>query len=157
MDAAGLRVAGVVSTGVLIVAVETSSGHTTSFTADVRPGASIAVTTRLFIGYKLAPGIGVARIVGAGIQVCTAEGPRREALAEATCIVEGADVIVRAGSRIKGVDAAIVWAADLRGAEILIVTVEQISTDTSAKGASVVFGAGITIIAVSGIVGEDAT
>jgi len=155
VETATFGVTGVICAGILIIAIETGSRVAAAAGTNVWAGACVAIAARLLVCHKLAPSIGIARVIGAWIQIFTTQGPRGNTLSEAALVVQGTDVVVRAGRSVKGVDAAINGAAGLRSAEILVVTVEEITADATPLVACIIEGARVVVVAADDVVGED--
>jgi len=74
MDASRLGIAGIVGTGVLIIAINQELMLALAPLAALASRAGIAVVTVVYVGFELAARQGVAGIVGAGIAVVADQG-----------------------------------------------------------------------------------
>jgi len=151
------RVATVVGTYIVVVAVCSDAPLAHAPLALVHLGALISVVALLLIGRVLAPFFRVARIIGAGIPVVAPENTGRNACAVSADIPGGASITVIAGHGVIVENATGAGFAGIAGARVVVVALEDPRGFAHTAGAGIAGGAVVAVIARPVVVLVNAT
>jgi len=157
VHAAGGGVAAVVGAEVAIVAVGRRAAHARPTAARVAGRTGVAVITRGGVVGVHAAGGGVAAVVGTDIAIVAVRRRAAHARPAAARVVSGTGVAVIARGRIVRVHAAGGGVAAVVGTDVAIVAGRRRAAHARPAAASVVGGAGITVVARDVVVDVHAT
>jgi len=149
--AARLEVAGIIGTGVIVVAENGRSRRTPTSGAVVVFRAGILVVTGSCVEGELAPRIGVARVVGTDVLVVAGERAAADTFAKMAVVSGGADVTIVAGSLVHGEEAPCLGVTIVAGTNIVVITGEGQAGLTDAFPTLVGEGAGVAIVTLYGV------
>jgi len=145
--ATGLRIAEIVGADVGIIAVEEAAIGTSAICAMVVQGALIPVFALALIGGVEAPLYQVTPVVGADIPVITVNRDESLALAIVADVAHSAGVAVVARGLVEKMRAPGLRVAEVGGANVCIITVDQLRVDTVTVHAFVAPGARVLVVA----------
>lgn len=152
-----LTAAGIVGTGVPVVAVDGCATSALSIAADVIARARAAVVAGGGVGRSLATRAGLARIVRACIPVVTIGWGAAAAAPTGASVVEGARTAVVAGPGVGAVHAARGPLAGIICADVVVVAVRRGTAQAASPGAAVVARTGVAIVAGLRVAGVNAS
>ena len=137
----------VVRARVVVIAIGLRNTDAVSTAADVPNCARVTVVASLGIVRVCASNQRQTGIVGAGVGVAAADLITGTAYSALARIVLGAEAVVAAWGRIWFVQAPLTGVAEIIGAHVAVVTIQEVRCLTSAVGACFTNGTGVTVIA----------
>jgi hypothetical protein len=150
MHAPQFHVTDVVGAGIIVIATDKGCNHAHSPLAVIPRSTLRTIVTGAGVGHELAPGLGVAGIIGAGVTIVAGETAPSHAIAQMAVVARGTQVTIVTRRAVEAMRTPHVGNTGVIGADVVVVAVDGLSGATGPGSTLLAHRTGIAIVTRTG-------